>query len=654
MPFQSLRLILGSACLVLCGCGGSADENSGSDGNVDLISNPAAASCLATPEGCERLDNNNNNNAVAEEAVAGGNVCDDNEHELPVVTHWSKALNAYSYLGTGQASVIKAYPTGAYAPGTCYPYYADGRIPDLDRYVGDTWSDTAIPDTEARQVLRDVCRATGVPVRLLRPDAVGTSRIRSSAGAVQVVHANLIDGSLVTVVLPANWVRGGKSARYPIVANGFYDLNSNLFRLEGPDLMRMIALSSTGGRTGAIGVLWNGGGAQASRTMSQKALAQFAHVVDFVALHFSGDRHRLLMYGDSRGGITSLAMASNPKSFDYRVTFAASVVPAVRAGEHSLLASTTFPGIIEGESWSTGFHDAWRTGWQYPACAGKPHLTGRSASEAHLFVLTGTTDASFADAHYSLVSPSYLAGLKAAETKVYLQLGSHDYVIPYAHEVEYGTKLMAAGIPVEADVLIRAGHSGRTETGKTFGPAKTNRVWDALQFDIDPKKAGTPVTFAPGVHYYRVNRGTRRLEGFTPTDGKFPFTLEGPRYVARGQRFPMVLVGEEGTRWEVTLTPPGGVPLRWAGTIGNEMKSLQWVSVSSTTALGDYAYELQIQKPGATKWLTIPRTNSIDGTAASITVVGAEPNLGGTQLRALLQAPTVGTFTGTNWGLSEY
>ncbi len=650
MSFKTQRFILRATCLALLSCGPSSISDDATDGHSELNST-LVATCLPVREVCDGLDNNCN--GVADEGLSGCDICADTYHELPVVTNWNTSLNAYSKFGTGQASVFMPYPTDNYVPGACYPYYTEGRIPDLDRYVGDTWSTTSIPDTEARKVFRDICRATGIPVRFLRSDALGTPRLRSAAGAVQVVHANLVDGSLVTVVLPANW-QSGSATRYPIVANGFYDLNDNLFRLEGPDLVRMIALSSTQGRTGAIGVLWNGGGAQASRTMNQKALTQFAHIIDFVALNFSGDRHRLLMYGDSRGGYTTLVMASNPKNFDYRVTFAALVVPVVRAGEHSLLASTTFPGILEGESWSIGFHDAWRTGWKYPACAGKPHLTGRSASEAHLYVLTGTTDAAFADANYSPISPVYLAGLKAAGTKVYLQLSSHDYVIPYAHEVEYGSKLIAAGIPVEADVLIRAGHAGRTETDKTFGPAKTNRIWAALQFDIDPKKVGKPVPFVPGIRYFRVNRSTLGLEAFTPVDGKFPFTLEAPRYLARGQRFPLVLVGEKATRWEVTLTLPGGTPFLWSGTIGEEMKSVQWVDLLTTTPLGDYTYGLRIQKPGTTKWVTIPQTNTIDGSAASFTLVDVEPNLGGSQLRALIQAPTVGSFTGTSWGLSEY
>lgn len=633
---------------------GSADAGLPDGGALDAGAPDAGggSACVPRSEVCDGLDDDCD--GVPDNGLTGCDVCAP-YHELPVVTHWSNALNAAQYLATDQATIGAAYPGGTYVPGTCYPYYAGGRIPDLDHYIGDTWSVSAISDADAKAVFEGICRRTGVPVRLLRPDAVEAGRLRSRPGAVQVVHANVVDGSLVTVVLPANWSGQAPAATWPIVANGFYDLNDNVFRQEGPDLIRMIALSTTSGRTGAIGVLWNGGGALASRTMNPRALDQFAHVVDFVAQRFGGDRHRILMYGGSRGGVTTLAMASNPKGHDYTVTYAAPVVPPTRIGEHALLQSTTFPGLLEAAAWSTGLADAWRTGWRYPACAGKAHLTGLTAPQAHLFILTGTTDPAYADAHLALISPDYVAGLKAAGTRVYMQFGSHDFIVPYAHEVEYAKSLLDGGVPLEVDVLIRAGHAVRPEAGKPFIPSNTNRIWEVLQAYVDPAHAGPLPTVTPKVSFYRVNRTTQVLEPFAPADGVFPFTLEGPRFTVPGQRFPLVMVGEPGTQWEVTLTPPGGgSPYLWTGAIGAQMKALQWVDVPVGQAPGDYAYGLRIKKPGVTGWEVVSATSTITGSPGVVTVVPEEPNVGGSEVKTMASGPALPAFPGTNWGLSEY
>lgn len=565
----------------------------------------------------------------------------DPHHELPVVTHYDAATKGYRYLAADKPEVFLPYDaTKPYTKGACYPLYANGRVPDVDRYVGDTWSTISIDDAEATRVLSDMCKATATPFQLLRPDAIGT-RVATAPGVVQVIHGIVIDGSLATVILPANWTRQGS---FPIVANGYYDLNDNLFHQEGPELMKAIARSTSGGRTGAIGVLWNGGGSLAGRTLNPRALDQFAKVIDLVHKELGGDPQRILTFGVSRGAVTALEVASNPKKHPYRVSFVAAAVPPTRIGEHSQLTSATFPGLLEGVSWTTGFQDAWRTGWTYPSCAGKPQLTGSSSAEAHLYILTGTKDAAEADAHRSLISDEYVAGLKSAGTQVHLQVGSHDFIVPYAHQVEYGLKLIGNGVPVEGEVYLRSGHYQRNPIG---------RVWDALQAYIDPAAKGQEPKVNPGIKYFQVNRANKTLDELAIPDGVFPFTLEGPRFVTRGSRFPLVMVGASDTQWEVTLQGAAG-PYVWTGTIGANMKSIQWVDVTQAQTLGDYSYGLRIKKPNTTTWKEISSTSTIDGSPAVITLVDSEPNVSGTDIRALAAAPKVDGFGQTNWGLSEY
>jgi acetyl esterase/lipase len=645
---------VGSALVLLpflaLACGASADDSSQAS-NADTLKNKggrdAGAHCTPTAEVCDGKDNDCN--GIADDGVAGCDVCAPHL-ELPVETHYSAKLGGRDEHGVDQANILAGYDTSkAYQKGTCYPYYADGRQPGFNAYVGDTWSTQAISDQAATSYFNELCQSTGMPFRFLRSDAIGTDRIKAEPGAVQVIHSVVIDGSLATIVLPANWNPQHGGAGYPIIANGYYDINENVFEVgsrggEGRQVLGMVANSTSAGRTGAIGVMWNGGGGLASYTLNERAQDQFAAVIAKVAKDFGGDPQRIVMFGTSRGGGTSLTMASNPKGHPYRVTYVAAAVPPTRIGEHAVLRSPTFPAMLDSVGWTTGFQDAWRTGWTVPACGGNPLLTGKSGVEAQLYALTGTTDPAEADANRSLVSPRFIDGLKRAGTAVHLEVGSHDFIVPYAHQVEYGLKLLQANIPLEAEVMIRAGH---------FRRRPDLAAWNALQAYVDPARAGQAPTVTSGISYYRVDREAKQLVAFTPSDAVYPFTLEGPRFVAAGSRFPLVMVGAAGTAWEVTLTTPGLPPYVWSGTISEESRSIQWVDVLAKQQLGDYAYGLRIKKPGK-DWQVIPRSNSIDGSAASITLVAAEPNVGAGEIVRTVQGGTISGIMGTNWGLSEY
>lgn len=602
--------------------------------------------CVPSPEVCDGADNDCN--GVADDGLEGCDRCAD-RLELPVVTHYTKSTGPRVDLATDglyttdPAEQFVAYDESKpYTPGTCLPYYRVPGYPTYDKYIADTWSTWAVPDARARELFSGLCKATQTPFRFYRPNDLD-AKVLPSSGAVQVIHGVTIAGSLATLVLPTNWSKAPKKP-FPIVANGYYDLNENVFKEEGPSLLQLVAESTTQGRAGAIGILWNGGGAHAARTMNENAQRQFAEVVKYVAERFSGDPNRILMYGTSRGALTALTMASNPMNLPFRVTYVAAAVPPPKVGETVFLASATFPGLLQGLVTTTGLADTWRTGFTYPSCAGNPGLTGKSGPAASLQILTGTPDPAVADAERSLLSATWLAGLKRSKTAVHLEVGSHDIVVPYITQVEYGAKLIAEGIPVEAEVMIRAGHYRRS-------PFQSTQA--ALDAYIHPARDGSDPKVTPGITYTRVDRGTKTLVPFTPTDDFFPFTMEGPRHVARGGRFPLLMVGHPGTEWEVTVTSPSGKPFVWTGTIASTFGSTQWVDVPRDQEAGEHAYTLRIKKPGGA-WVTIGSNNTIDGSPAKVMVWEAEPNVGGPKIEERTRAGAIAGFGGTNWGLSEY
>jgi acetyl esterase/lipase len=623
---------------------------------VDSAPAPTPDAAPPSDEICDGLDNDGD--GVADDGLPDCDSCAPQHHELPLVTHWSEDVNGYRYLAADQIDLYEPYAHGEpYEAGRCYYAYRKRQLPDYGRYIGDTYSISKIADGAVISALRQVCRQTGVPIKLFRPDGFeartrGLGRLRQRPGIVQVLHAKPIDGALATVLLPPNWSAEAASGSYPVVVNGFYDLNDNLVRQEGPALARVIALSGIEGRSGAIGVLWNGGGAIASRTMNRQAYRQFAAIIDWVAENFGGDRYRLLTFGGSRGGVTSMAMASNPHGYDYRVIFAAATVPPTSVGEHAQLQGPTFPQLMHAVGWTTGLADAWREGWTYPACAGRSHLTGLSGPEAHLYLLTGTRDFDRANRELSVMSPPFVEGLGAAATEVYLEVGTHDHIVPYIHQMEYVHVLQRAGVPVQADVLIRAGHATRTENGPIGATkAQINRLIEAL---LPQVSTAALHAVKPGISYYRVDRNAQRLERFVPPDGLHPFTVEFPYVAVVGERFSVVFFGSPATEYQLDFLDGSAASIAsYRGTLPANGKAIVWVDVPPALTPGVYRAQLRIRKPGKA-WQAIPATQTPTGAPATTTVVRQAPNGSAGEAAQFFAAPQLERFGGTNWGLSEY
>ncbi|MDF1515459.1 MAG: hypothetical protein P1S60_16745 [Anaerolineae bacterium] len=165
--------------------------------------------------------------------------------ELPVVTHWSQTAQAFSYLAADLPQ-IGGFAKAPFTPGECYYEYFHDFLPDFNSYLADNYAQTPITDEQAREFIVSAYEETGVPVDLLRPDAFfskehGLGRLVDRSPAVQILHAKVIDGSLASIILPPNWSADAADDTYPIVFNGFYDLNANLFSQEGPGWIRIVA-----------------------------------------------------------------------------------------------------------------------------------------------------------------------------------------------------------------------------------------------------------------------------------------------------------------------------------------------------------------------------------------------------------------------------
>ncbi len=582
-------------------------------------------------------------------------LCESSAHEFPVVTHWNADADRQEYLAADKPSIYDQ-PKGPFVPGECNREYRPGMLPDFGSYIADTYSTTTISNERATDFYRGICDTTGVPFDFRRPDAFtsksqGIGRLQSNSGRVQILHAKIIDGSLATIFLPPNWSFDANQSSYPIVVNGFYDINENVFNETGERWATMTALSGVHERTGVIGVLWNGGGALAARTTNAQAFRQFDSVIDYVAKNFSGDRHRIFMSGGSRGGLTALNMASNPYGYDYTVLFASATASPTLLGEHASLQSTTYPSLLAAVGWSTGFTDSWQTGWTYPACADRPALTGLTAAEAHSYVIVGTPDLAEADALYSPMSARFIEGLKAAGTQLFVTVTAHDAIVPYSTQVKYGMRLLEEKVPVTFEVIARAGHNERKEWGLLgHGPVRFDKMIQQILPHVNAGEAPLP---GPALTYYKRNRRTDEFESYIPEGGFFPFSVDTPYKTAPGMRFPVAFVGHPGTEYRLDFHNPDSVlVLSLQGIIPPDLEENQWVDVPPAYPAGDYSMTLQIKKPEG-DWQTIPSTNTITGEEAIVRVESEEPNVNGWEARTWAGGPALASG-GTSWGFSEY
>ncbi|HEX4925107.1 MAG TPA: hypothetical protein VFV50_13525, partial [Bdellovibrionales bacterium] len=467
-------------------------------------------------------------------------------HELPIVTHWNggRAPNA-----SGQPAM------GRSQAGACDYTYGSSFVPDVDRGVGNDYSIQAITNDFAVDYAEQACQRNGVPLRYLRPDAVAGGRVAQTPGYVQMVSGIQIAESMITVVLPPNWTRSGS---YPVLFSGFYDINQNAFGLfgEGKTIIDLVAGSASGG--GAIGVMWNGGGAIGSGTQTARSRQLINMVVEYIVANFAADRERLITFGTSRGGSTSLMIASNPIR-NYRVRFAHAAVPPVKMGGYFPVYGATFPTVQGHLDTIIGLVGSWKPGWTHPGC-GSPSLAGLNAVASGVKLTTGYSDPNEVNASHSLISDRFVTALRAAGTEVLLEIGSHDSLVPFNQQVEYAQKLRGVGVPVETHVMIKAGHFSN-------GSLVVPKLRSALATLMANSSA--PIVNGGAIQFYEADHKGAQFRVFNPSEG-FPFTLEVPQRMFAGQPMALVATGEPGTSFRVSIFKNGAPWQEVNETIGSD------------------------------------------------------------------------------------
>jgi len=568
------------------------------------------------------------------------------QHELPIVTHWSNETKAFEYMASDMPDYRVPAPDEKYRPGDSYYYYREGNsnfLPDLNNYVGMNFSLKTVGEEKVKALAESVVNASGVALKFYRPDAFtvrnAPTRLKDAPGYVQVVHAKIIKtseddpGCLATFFLPPNWKSDAPEGTYPIITVGHYDLNDHVFlptpNGRGDAFGTLVARSGIEGRTGAIGVIWNGGGAWATYTANPRAFRQFGKIIDYVSEELGGNRHCVMATGNSRSGITAVGMASNPLNLDYTMKFISAGSFASNRDNKKLSFSTSYPKQLMNLCRMTGFHDSWKPGWKYPATDGihvqagdinqdalvNTHLIGKDAFEVAGYVQSGTEST---NPDWNPFSDKWMDGILDAGTAVFLEVRTND-ILPHFNMLEYANKLEEkmkekGDVRLHVDYIARAGHAFRRTPQGTF--VLNDKLWDALSQFVDPTATEGPLV-EPGKGYFEINRETLSFEKVNLTDGMHPFAMDVPVGIMRGDTIALVCTGEPGTTYRVEISPEEGLDapgFEARGVIAADitMRGVSFVDIPLQQPIGKYQYRLWIKKPGQEE-VELDKSHSVTG-----------------------------------------
>lgn len=613
------------------------------------------------------------------------------QHELPIVTHWSNETKAFKYMASDQPNYRVPAAQEKYRPGDSYYYYLEGDrnfLPNLNSYVGMNFSLRAIGEKQVNALTGRVSKATGVDLKFYRPDAFikrnASTRLKEAPGYVQVLHAKIIKtgeddpGCLATFFLPPNWKSDAPEGSYPIVTVGHYDLNEHVFlptpNGRGDSFGSLVARSGIEGRTGAIGVIWNGGGAWATYTRNPRAFEQFGKIIDYAAEELGGDRHCVMATGNSRSGITAVTMASNPLKLDYTIRFVSAGSFAGNSYNGDLAFTTTYPKQLMNLCRMTGFQDSWKPGWIYPATDGvhvraedvdqealvNTRFIGKDVHKVAGYILSGSERP---DPVMNQLSDHMMDGILEAGTSVFLEVRTND-ILPHFNMLEYANtlkeKMKAKGdVRLHVDYIARAGHAWRKTPQGAF--PLNEKLWEALLHFVDPN-VPKGLLVEPGKGYYRINRKTRRFEKIELKDGMHPFAMDMPVGIMRGDTITLVCTGEPGTTYRVALNPVEGLDapgFKASGEIAADatMRGVSLIDVPLDQPIGKYHYRLWIKKPGQAE-KELDQRHTLSGGEALMEIwdeKSADNIVSGDFLWRKLYLPILPRKLGpVVWGFSEY
>ncbi|MEY4615580.1 MAG: hypothetical protein RJB66_540 [Pseudomonadota bacterium] len=450
-------------------------------------------------------------------------------HDLPLLTHYDLKTQQFKLDGVDPVpQLANLNALIEYQSGVPYTFFwANQFIPGQGKALATNFDDQTFSDDEVKSVLRDVCRITGTAFHLRQPRTIITNRnsLKKSLKRIadgQVVHSLVFRENLFTIILPPKW-NPQAAYKYPLFINGFYGLNANLIRQEGPSLMKLVAQSYSVDRRGAIGILWNGGGAAASFTTADQAYIDLNDFLKIAIPELNIAANRVITFGGSRGAYTALSIASHPKVSAINVKYVHAMNPFNDVKTIDELKGSTIFQLMSIGDQQSGYYGTWEKGFRMPDGTPPP-----------------TTDESV-----NLDRADKLQKLKANNTALKFFVGTHDFIVPTMVKMQLFETYLANGLNAEMSLFYLNGHT----------PDRHLRDQELLSVLLKTKNLKNSISLVTKgkVNSFLLDEnGANQNLNLTQTN-ETPLIIEIPRYLNDNIKGHLFARGKPGSSYVLTF-----------------------------------------------------------------------------------------------------
>ncbi|MEW6528277.1 MAG: prolyl oligopeptidase family serine peptidase [Candidatus Micrarchaeota archaeon] len=537
----------------------------------------ATLSCVSLPE---------------EWGIHGFNKCtftSGSTSEWPILTRYNSATDSYD-------------PYGFDVDPHCqFPFCNEKSTKiDYNEYAFEITADYAPTPDDVKRVIAFI-ESLGYKVDIYNdvsgvisdgsnPNVQIVNNFRTGLGTTNVGNTK---NSLAHFIFPPNF---SKKDKLPILVNNLGSGSTPirfLYKEFGKEfgvslLLEVVAKSKEAGRTGIIGVIPAAGG-QGSQGHNEESLDAFAETITYLKQNFNADNNKIIMFGSSRGGGTTLIRTANPKGHDYNVTALFPTAPPTAVGSMASLESVNIIAIDHYYQMFNGWlyypnytatKNAWKYNSKYP-----PHTLQASACKP-LFNVTNIDEA---DARSAIGYADYQ---HFGGKYIVLSYGTHDYVIPYHLSIKFDEALRKADIPHKTCIFLKEGHGDGSK--RCMKEELEKYVLDYLTKGISPQ--------LPNGRYYYVANITKHTsesafymgnenEGITlpftaiipaSLDSKIDFAGYQNEYIGKQQPADLILVGAKGKSFKVQLLDANHNFLKeWSGIFGQNTSGEEYHVIKS-------------------------------------------------------------------------
>ena len=544
---------------------------------------------------------------------------------FPLRTHYKTGLGP-TLGGLDTPSMLNLMADQQVQVGQPFVLKYSNFVPDLDHYIGDRYDIVTYSDSDVRGVLGKLCSDVNSKVRFVQPDIeISTienlnSLLEQDIAEFQVLHGLVFRNNLFTIIIPPLW---NKTKSYPSLINGFYSLNQNFIKQVGPKVLTILDRTYAQDKKGAVGLLWNGGGALASRTTNNKAYQDFNDFMKIVVPVLNLDRDKAIAYGASRGGSTAINLASHPLVDQLRFAFVYAHVPPSEFDVIANLISPTVPELLSANDWTTGYVGSWSDDF-------KMQDGTTSGKSQHLKVLTGSLDPVYLQANINLTAPGKITKLIQNNTSVLIEIGTFDTIVPSVDQFKLFSVYSRNNVRVEARINYLSGHNGF----QSFEYDLYNALLKLNQSTVP--RTETFVTKGKRQNF-KVIAGKADSEPWDLSYATAALTIEFPKVIINNSPAHILATGLVGKSYAVLFRLPTGVLVEQHFTLDSDGIAILVLNRNAipqgiTKVEGIYEVDPSLQLVNKINYMSNLKNNAAIEIIRNIGTGASDPKLFGTAI----------------------